>query len=319
MECVVNKLVKQPRWIGFLLVITGALFWGIGGTVSQRLFQTDHISVEWLVAVRLLVSGIIMIFLAYFTQNKKLVFRIWTNKKAVLQLIIFGLLGMLAVQYTYMASIEIGNAAVATMLQYLAPVFIIIYLALSRASTLHRSDIIAVCITIVGTFLLLTNGSIQEVSVPFPAVMWGVLSGISLAFYTLYAGKLMNKWGSLNVIGWAMIIGGTGMSIIHAPWKFDTTGWTMGTILFLIFVIIFGTMIAFWFYLESLKYLKPQETSLLGTIEPLAAIITSVVWLKTPFGSYQFIGSALILFMVLYLSVCKENETPASSKQQQIS
>lgn len=259
-----------------------------------------------------------MILLAYFTQNNKLTFRIWTNKKAILQLFVFGLLGMLTVQYTYMASIQLGNAAVATMLQYLAPVFIIIYLALSRASTLHRKDIIAVGITVIGTFLLLTNGSIQQISVPFLAVLWGVLSGISLAFYTLYAGKLLNRWGSLNIIGWAMIIGGIGMSIIHPPWKFDATGWTMDTVLFLIFVIIFGTMIAFWFYLESLKYLKPQETSLLGTIEPLAAIVTSVVWLKIPFGSYQLIGSALILFMVLYLSVFKEKEDQALSKAESV-
>src|SRR5699024_3760101 len=180
---------------------------------------------------------------------------------------------------------------------YLAPVFIIIYLALSRASTLHRKDIIAVGITVIGTFLLLTNVSIQQISVPFLAVLWGVLSGLSLAAYTLYAGTLLNRCESLNIIGWAMIIGGIGMSIIHPAWKFDATGWTMDTVLFLIFVIIFGTMIAFWFYLESLKYLKPQETSLLGTIEPLAAIVTSVVWLKIPFGSYQLIGSALILFM----------------------
>lgn len=206
---------KQPRWKGFLLIILGATFWGIGGTVSQRLFQVDTISVEWLVAVRLLLSGVIMILLAYFSKNNKLVFQIWTNKKAVVQLFVFGLLGMLTVQYTYMASIQLGNAAVATMLQYLAPVFIIIYLALSRASILKTKDFIAVTITFLGTFLLLTNGSFQQISVPFAAVIWGVLSGVSLAFYTLYAGKLLNKWGSLNVIGWAMIIGGIGMSIIH--------------------------------------------------------------------------------------------------------
>src|SRR5699024_9016535 len=203
-------------------------------------------------------------------------------------------------------SIEIGNAAVATMLQYLAPVFIILYLAITRASSLLRKDFIAVVITVIGTFLLLTNGSFQQISVPFTAIVWGVFSGISLAFYTLYAGKLLNKWGSLNVIGWAMIIGGSGMSLIHPPWKFTTDGWAIDTVLYLIFVILFGTMIAFWFYLESLKYLKPQETSLLGTIEPLAAIITSVAWLKIPFGPYQFIGSALILYMVLYLSMAKE-------------
>src|SRR5699024_9810133 len=205
-------------------------------------------------------------------------------------------------------SIEIGNAAVATMLQYLAPVFIILYLAITRASSLLRKDFIAVVITVIGTFLLLTNGSFQQISVPFSAIVWGVLSGISLAFYTLYAGKLLNKWGSLNVIGWAMIIGGIGMSIIHPPWQFDASGWTVNTHFFLIFVILFGTMFAFWFYLESLKYLRPQETSLLGTVEPLAAIVTSVLWLHIPFGSFQLLGSGLILFMVLYLSVFKENE-----------
>ena len=142
-------MLKQPRWIGFLLVIVGATFWGIGGTVSQRLFQIDNISVEWLVSVRLLISGIIMILLAYFTKNNKLVFQIWRNKKAVIQLFVFGLLGMLTVQYTYMASIQLGNAAVATMLQYLAPVFIIIYLlALSKVSTLTGRDFIAVGITV---------------------------------------------------------------------------------------------------------------------------------------------------------------------------
>ncbi len=300
--------MKQQRWIGFLFVISGASFWGIGGTVSQRLFQIDHISVEWLVAVRLLISGIIMVLLAYFSNNNNLVFQIWTNKKAVVQLFVFGLLGMLTVQYTYMASIQLGNAAVATMLQYLAPAFIIIYLVLSKASILKRKDFIAVIITFVGTFLLLTNGSFQQISVPFSAVIWGILSGISLAFYTLYAGKLLNKWGSLNVIGWAMIIGGIGMSMIHPPWKFNTADWTIETVLFLIFVIIFGTMLAFWFYLESLKYLKPQETSLLGTMEPLAAIITSVAWLKIPFGGYQLLGSALVLFMVIYISVFKDKE-----------
>src|SRR5690625_3989888 len=98
----VGQLLKQPRWIGFLFVITGATFWGVGGTVSQRLFQVDFISVEWLVAVRLLVSGMIMIFLVYI-QNKKRVFQIWLNKQAVFQLFIFALFGMLAVQYTFMA------------------------------------------------------------------------------------------------------------------------------------------------------------------------------------------------------------------------
>lgn len=307
---------KQSRWVGFVLVILGATFWGIGGTVSQRLFQVDHISVEWLVSVRLLLTGLILIVLALFSKHRMKVFSIWKDKKAVFQLFLFGIFGMLAVQYTYMASINLGNAAVSTLLQYLAPIYIILYLIITKVSKLQVRDMIAVILAITGTFLLLTNGSFTSLSVPFSSVIWGVLSGISLAFYTLYAGPLLLKWGSLNIIGWAMIVGGAGLGFVHPPWQVDMSSWTMDTVMFLLFVIIFGTMFGFWFYLESLKYLKPQETSLLGSVEPLAAIITTVLWLRIPFGIFQLVGTCLILIMVIYLSVFKDkNEIKEVSRR----
>lgn len=87
---------------------------------------------------------------------------------------------------------------------------------------------------------------------------------------------------------------------------------TVGTILLLLFVIFFDTMCAFGFYLESRKYLNAQETSLLGSMEPLSAIIASVVRLITSFGVYQWLGCFIILLMVFYLSIKKE-VTPQSS------
>lgn len=71
-------------------------------------------------------------------------------------------------------------------------------------------------------------------------------------------------------------------------------------------IIIFGTMLAFWFYLSSLKYLPPQETSLLANMEPLTSIVTSVIWLKMSFGMYQLFGMFLIIMMVTLLTVVKE-------------
>src|SRR5690554_1903120 len=113
---------QDRRGVGFVLVLLGATFWGVGGTVAQRLFQEEGIVVEWLVSVRLLVAGFLMIMLSLLSNNRHQVFRIWRDKNTVIKLAIFGIFGMLAVQYTYMASINTGNAAVATLLQYQAPV-----------------------------------------------------------------------------------------------------------------------------------------------------------------------------------------------------
>lgn len=115
------------RRMGLFYVITGATCWGIGGTVAKKLFQEYQIDVNWLVTTRLLTAGMLLLMLQLFRKDRSQVIEVWRNKASAGQLLIFGLLGMLAVQYTYMASIQHGNAAVATLLQYLSPVIVIIY------------------------------------------------------------------------------------------------------------------------------------------------------------------------------------------------
>lgn len=292
---------------GLFLVITGAIFWGIGGTVAKKLFQQYTIDVNWLVTTRLLIAGLLLLAVQFFGKDRSQILGVWKNKGTALQLIIFGLIGMLGVQYTYMASIKNGNAAVATLLQYLAPVMIIIYLILCKQSVLTRKDLLTVSLALVGCFFLLTNGSFSQLSVPPLAIIWGAFSGLAVAFYTLYAVSLLKEYDSLVIVGWAMIIGSFALSFIHPPWQMDFKSLTMEAYLYLIFVFIFGTMIAFWFYIESLQSLSPKESSLLGSIEPLSAVFTTVFWLKASFGFFQWVGSACIIGVILLLALNKDS------------
>ncbi|UOQ95716.1 EamA family transporter [Halobacillus shinanisalinarum] len=302
---------RPTKNTGLLLVITGAIFWGVGGTVSQKLFQQYAIDVNWLVTIRLLIAGFLLLAVQGFRKDHSQILGVWKNKKTAVQLIIFGLLGMLGVQYTYMASINHSNAAVATLLQYLAPVMIIIYLLVRKQTVLTRQDLLTVSLALVGCFFLLTNGSISQLSVPILAIVWGVLSGAALAFYTLYAVPLLAQYDSLVIVGWAMVIGGFALSFIHSPWRMDFTSLTAEIYFYLVFIIIFGTMIAFWFYIESLQSLSPKETSLLGSLEPLSAVLTTVIWLNEPFGFFQWVGTACIIGMTLLLAL---NKDPSSKR-----
>ncbi|MDO5375463.1 MAG: DMT family transporter [Staphylococcus rostri] len=295
----------QKRWIGYVLVIIGATFWGIGGTVSQWLFQHENLDVSWFVAVRLVISGLLLIVIAFMTQGVK-VFVVWWDKRAATQMIIYGIFGMLAVQYTFMSAINYGNAAVATLLQYLGPIFIIFYLVLTKVTKFGVKEALAIVLALSGTYLLLTNGHFENLQVPKRAIIWGLLSAVALAFYTVYPVRLLARWGSLNVVGWGMFIGGIALSFVHPPWQVALSDWSMQTHLLFWFAIIFGTMLAFWFYIDSLHYLFPHEAGLLGTIEPLTALLTSVVWLNVSFGAWQLLGIVLIILMVIVLSVVKK-------------
>lgn len=303
-----RKMAGNKRWVGILFVLIGAIFWGIAGTVSQKLFD-DGIDVGWLVAVRLIISGFLMLFIVFLSKKRRhFLFLPWKNGKDMISLLIFSYFGMVAVQYTFMVSIDYGNAAVATLMQYQAPIFVILFYVLRKLASLTVRDVIAVILSLAGSFFVLTNGSISELTVPFPSVAWGLISGVALAFYTIFASHLIRKWGSLVVIGWSMLIGGLSVAFFNPIRDADTSSWTGETVWMLIFVVIFGTFIAFYFFVESLQYLQPSETTLLGTVEPLAAVVTMIIWLRTPYGIWQMFGTALIIGMIIFLALFQEKK-----------
>src|SRR5690606_13455741 len=113
--------------------------------------------------------------------------------------------------------------------------------------------------------------------------------------------ELLKRWGSTIVVGWGMLTGGFGFSFVHAPWQF-VGEWYWSTNFAFLFVIIFGTVIAFYCYLDSLKYLSASETSLLACAEPLSAAMTAVIFLSVPFGLIDWFGSLCILLTIVILS-----------------
>lgn len=297
--------MQNSRVLGIVLVLIGATLWGVSGTVAQFLFQEKGFSTEWLTVIRLLVAGVVLLSIAYIKEGKK-VWDVWRSKNGAMNIILFGILGMLAVQYTYFAAIEHGNAATATILQYLAPALITCYLALRSRRLPSFTIILSVVIAIIGTFLLVTGGNLQSLSISGWAVFWGVASAFALSFYTLQPLRLLADWGAKIVVGWGMLIGGVTFSFIHPPWQVQGD-WTLSSVAAVLFVIVFGTIIAFYFYLESTAYIAASKVSLLASVEPLSATFLSILWFHIPFGLAEWIGTILILTTITVLSIVKDD------------
>ncbi|GKX67304.1 DMT family transporter [Inconstantimicrobium mannanitabidum] len=294
----------QSRIKGIILVITSAMLWGISGTVAQYLFNQKGFSPEWLVVVRLLVSGILLLLYA-FIKCKQNIYEIWTSKQDSLTLILFSIVGMLGVQYTYFAAIKYGNAATATILQYSSPIIITCYLAIRNKKLPNLQEIIAIGLAMLGTFFIITKGNIHTMSISKLALFWGIISAFAAAFYTLQPRLLLKKWGSILIVGWGMLLGGFAFSFIKQPWNF-TGIWSVNSMFAVIFVVLFGTLIAFTLFLESLKYIKPTEASVLSSAEPLSAALLSVIWLHEQLEFTQWLGTACIIITIIILSRNKQ-------------
>ncbi|EKQ51717.1 MULTISPECIES: EamA family transporter [unclassified Clostridium] len=291
---------------GIALILISAMLWGVSGTVAQYLFEKSQFTPEWLVSIRLLLSGLILLIYAFIIGNKG-IWDVWKSKYDCLNILLFGIAGMLSVQYTYFAAIKYGNAATATILQYLSPVIITCYLAIRSKRCPSVVEILSVVLAMLGTFLIITKGNVNSISISKLALFWGISSAFAAAFYTLQPKYLLNKFGSTITVAWGMLIGGIVFSFIHKPWNFTGT-WSMNSVLAVIFVVLFGTLIAFYCYLESLKYVHPTEASILSSAEPLSAAILSVLWLNIPLGIAQWIGTTLIIITIVILSFTKANK-----------
>ena len=292
----------KNRWLGIFMVVTSAVLWGISGTVSQYLFSVSSISVACVVSIRMFTAGVLLILISIYKGHKKKVTGIFKDRNSRINIIIYAIFGMMGVQFTYFTAIATSNAAIATLLQYLAPVILIIFYIIKLKQKITFSEISALFLALTGTFLLLTNGNTKTLTISYEALFWGILSAFALAFYTVYVKKLL-KWPSSVIIGWSMIIGGIILAFFVPDWNVLNELKKPEVILSMLFIILLGTLVPFYFFIESLRYINPKEASLLSCSEPLSSLIAAILWLHTKFGFYQFIGAFLIIVMILLLSI----------------
>ena len=290
---------KNKVLMGSIFCIAAACLWGVSGAAGQYLFNEAGVTPEWLVATRTLFTGVFL--LTVYQLSRGGVFEIWASKEDRKGIIIFTLGGMLFMQYGYFAAIKYCNAATATVLQYTAPIMIVVYLAIRTRKLPSAVECIAVAGCMLGTILLATHGDMKNLSLSPLALFWGILSAVALAFYTVYPTRLLMKYNTMYLIGWSMLIGSVVMHFVHPSWEY-AANWDMASVICMIFVVVLGTMTPYLLFLNGVKYIGPTKSSLYASAEPLASTIVSVVWLKVQLELMDYIGFVFIVAAVLMLS-----------------
>lgn len=293
-------MTLSNRLKGIILAVGGSIFWGGSGVAAQFLLQDRGMTADYLTAIRTLTAGLILLLIDRFVYGNNIT-NIWRDKVSRYRLLFFGIFGMMAVQYTYFAAIAYSNAPTGTIIQYLMPVVILLWVALRERKLPQPGQVVCAILAILGTALLVTHGSLTTLSISEKALFWGILSALAAACYTVSPRWLLMRWPSAQVVGWAMLIGGAAISLIYPPLSYPGI-LDIDAILSLAYICILGTAIAFWAYVSSTKYILPQEASILNAMEPLASIVFSVLLLDVLFQLPEIAGTILIILPVLYIT-----------------
>ncbi len=299
--------MKRYEVIGIILTLLGATLWGVSGTSVQFVGNFRNMNLEWLLTMRLITAGFLAVLYGWIRQGN-MIFNVFRNWRDTLSLIVFGVFGMALCQYTYFRSIVIAGAGIATVLQYLAPSMIIIYLLVRYGKRPSTGEIISVILALAGTICLMGNNGFSFESFRSDVLFWGLLSAIGVAVYSVSPVRLLATYGTIPIVGFGMLLSGLVAAVLfHQPHSYAT--WDIWTVVGCFNVVFLGTIVSFNAYLEGVKRIGAVPGSILSSIEPISAAFFGWALLGNQFNWIGILGMAMIIATVIIIALEKRGQS----------
>ena len=300
-------MMKRYEIIGIILTLLGATLWGVSGTSVQFVGNFRNMNLEWLLTMRLITAGLLTVLYGWIRQGNT-IFNIFRNWRDTLGLIIFGVFGMALCQYTYFRSIVIAGAGIATVLQYLAPSMIIIYLLVRYGKQPSTGEIISVILALAGTICLMGNNGFSFESFRSDVLFWGLLSAVGVAVYSVSPVRLLATYGTIPIVGFGMLLSGlVAAALFQQPYSYAT--WDVWTVVGCFNVVFLGTIVSFNAYLEGVKRIGAVSGSILSSIEPISAAFFGWALLGNQFNWVGILGMAMIIATVIIIALEKRGQS----------
>ena len=281
---------------GVLATLFGGLFWGFSGTCADFLFENYAVDTLWLACMRQLVSGGIFLVVILLTQRDKL-FALLRNKRDMGILAVFAASGVLLNQLGYLMTIRLTNAGTATVLQCLQLIIIMVHACLTTHRAPRKRELAGVVLALVGTYLLATGGNPSNLAIPFEGLVVGLLAAVGASCMSIIPARLLREYGASVITGMGMLLSGIVTSAFVQPWAdmpaLDGIGWAA----FIVLAAV-GSCLAYSLYMQGVRDIGSMRASLIGTIEPVSAAVTSALVLGTVFTGTDIVGFAAIIVMV---------------------
>lgn len=300
-------MMKRYEIIGIILTLLGATLWGVSGTSVQFIGNFRNMNLEWLLTMRLITAGLLTVLYGWIRQGNA-IFNVFRNWRDTLGLVIFGVFGMALCQYTYFRSIVIAGAGIATVLQYLAPSMIIIYLLVRYGKRPSTGEIISVILALAGTICLMGNNGFSFESFRSDVLFWGLLSAVGVAVYSVSPVRLLATYGTIPIVGFGMLLSGlVAAALFQQPHSYAT--WDVWTVVGCFNVVFLGTIVSFNAYLEGVKRIGAVSGSILSSIEPISAAFFGWALLGNQFNWVGILGMAMIIATVIIIALEKRGQS----------
>ena len=222
----------------------------------------------------------------------------------LLQFFLLGILGLAASNFFYYYAIEKTTVATAIVLQYVAPVWVLLYMLARQLQRPTIRRISGVMLAVIGCGLAVggihSQGSFPWLAITGPhfntlGVLAAEAAAISFAFYNVYGQHLVQLYERWTVLLYALLGSAVFWLVVNPPWKIVAQHYSAGQWLFMSVFSITSMLVPFSLYFAGLQYLDPTRAVVTACLEPVWAILLTAVILGELVSPLQVTGIVVVL------------------------
>ena len=288
----INTTIHRSNALrGFILLMIAVLFWGSSAPIGKYLIVTRF---DTLILAQTRTSLTFILLLLFFIWKNRSVFKI--HLKDVWKFGILGVVGISLTNYTYYFTAKESSVATAILVQYTAPVWIVLYsVFVIKEDKLDRITFLSLVLGLIGCYFAVTAGSMQSINLKGWAIITGPVSAFTFAYQIVATKQLLKRYSVWTTLVYVFGFSAIFWLCINPPWailakNYTTNDWGIFWIFAIISILIPQTAFA-----SGLKLLDASTVGIVSILEPVIAIIAAFLILGESLSAVQIFGAVLVV------------------------
>jgi drug/metabolite transporter (DMT)-like permease len=293
---------------GYLYIAIATFFWGVAASLGRAAFTGRLPGLQALRPIDPLILSQSRASFSFLVILPVLgLLRGWRSLRLpaadLRQIFLIGVLGVAASNYFYYLAIQKTNVATAIIVQYTAPVWVLLYTVArgQQRPTLQR--VAAVALALTGIALVIGLFGSGRLRLDTIGVLAALLAAFSFAFYNIGGHNILARRDRWIVLLYTTASASLFWLLINPPWKVAAGHYSGQQWLFLLLFSLVSVLAPFSFYFAGLQHLEPTGAVVVSCLEPVFSILIAALALGEVLRPLQVLGIVIVLAAIIVVQL----------------
>jgi len=293
---------------GYLYIAAAALLWGVAASLGRAAFTGRLPGLHALRPIDPLIlsqsratfSFLVLLPILGLLRGER---RLRLPAADLRQAFLIGVLGVAASNYFYYLAIQKTNVATAIIVQYTAPIWVLLYTVArgQQRPTLQR--VAAVGLAVTGIALVIGVFGGNGLRLDTIGLLAALVAAFSFAFYNIGGHDILARHNRWTVLLYTTCSASLFWLLVNPPWKVVAAHYSGEQWLFLLLFSLISVMAPFSFYFAGLQHLEPTRAIVVSCLEPVFSILIAAVALGEIMRPLQVVGIIFVLAAIIVVQM----------------